>query len=93
MDAFETSCSRFHAYPTNLCCPDASVPALDDVRHTMVHEAERLFCDDESASVDILEMYTPEQADSADGEATLPEPPNFEPPRQDPSNSHIQPDF
>lgn len=61
MDNLERSWKEAYAYPGALYLPDASASVLDSIRHELNHQAPLLFCDEQSASVDFLEMYNADQ--------------------------------
>lgn len=56
MEAFEESCRRATSYPCNLVSPNVPQLELETIQENLRQEAPRLFCDDGSASVDILDV-------------------------------------
>jgi hypothetical protein len=56
MDALEESCREAAHYPTNLVLSGVSQLVLEATKEELHEHADRLFCDETSASVDFLEI-------------------------------------
>ena len=61
MEALEESCRRSSSYPCNLVSSDVPAQMLEGFRRELERQSRRLFCDDEDASVDLLEVQYPGQ--------------------------------
>lgn len=57
MDRLQTSIQQASTYPSNLVCLDTPRLILDGIRQELQSQAERIFCDEETASVDVIEGY------------------------------------
>jgi hypothetical protein len=56
MEQFDESCHQAISYPSNLIAPNVPLLELEAIQQELEQQAPRLFCDESSASVDLLEV-------------------------------------
>lgn len=56
MEAFDESCRAAVSYPLNLIAPNTPRLELESIQYELQHQAPRVFCNENSLSVDFLEI-------------------------------------
>lgn len=59
METLERSCDQKASYPCNLVHPGLPLLILDGLRQELHRQSSRIFCGEQDATVDFLELQSP----------------------------------